>query len=66
MAVITRFPLGHWTARGLQARHPDARTDQSAGFRVGHERVGENVEHLVQQPSAGDLDTYSFLGGITS
>jgi len=60
MAVITRIPLGHWAARGLQARHPDARTDQPPGVRVGHERIGDNVEYLVQQPSAGDLDTCSF------
>ncbi len=60
MAVITRIPLGHWAARGLKARHPDARTDQPPGVCVGHERVGENVEYLVQQPSAGDLDTCSF------
>jgi len=43
MAVTTQFPLCHWAARGLQARHPYARTDQPSGVRVGH-----NVEHLVQ------------------
>ncbi len=48
MPMITRLPLGCRSVGGLKSRHADACPDQPAGVRVGHERVGEDVEHLVQ------------------
>jgi hypothetical protein len=48
MPMITRLPLSCRSAGGLRSWHADPGTDQPAGVRVGHERVGEDVEHLVQ------------------
>ena len=60
MAVITRFPLCLWPARAPQPWHADARSDQPPGVRIRHQRIGENVEHLIEQPrTAMDLDLRS-------
>lgn len=60
MPVITRLPLCFRPASGLRPGHADARTDQLAGVSVGHQWVGKDVEHLVEQPSAINLDACAF------
>ena len=60
MPVITRLPLRHGPSGGPQPRHPDARTDQPAGVSVGDGWVGEDVEHLIEEPAAVDLHLGSF------
>ena len=53
--MITRLPLGRRAASGLQPGHADPGPDQSAGIGIGHGRVGEDVEHLIEQTTAVDL-----------
>ena len=56
MPVITRFPLGGRAVSGLQPGHADPGAGQSARIGVGHRRVGEDLEDLIEQTTPVDLD----------
>ena len=56
MPVITRFGLARGAASGLQPGHADPGAGQSARIGVGHRRVGEDVEYLIEQTAPVDLD----------